>query len=147
MSDDHDFEALGLSPQVRLAALSMSVAGFLCLLLGLQTNSILRSGVLYWTAVPLMALLGATMLVCAVQLARMRGWASRVGMLTGGLTAILALAWLVLISMSSVFSVMAVVMIPASAVACLLVRGTRSATQAADSARARLEAAGLDAGF
>lgn len=147
MTVDQDFDALRMSPRVRAAAMSIGAAGFLCLLLALQTNSMLRGGGLYWMTVPVMLLLGVAMVLCAVQLSRMRGWASQVGMSVAGVAALLSLVWLVFIVMNSIFSFMAVLVIPATVTASLLVRGTRQATKAADAARARLETAGLDAGF
>ncbi len=147
MTDDPDFHALRPTSQVKSAAAVMGVAGFLYLLLGLQTNSMLRSEGVYWLVVPSMFLLGAGMAYCSVQLARMRAWASKVGMVAAGVAGLLGLVWLVFTAMNSIFSLMAMMVIPASVVAAALARSTQAATSAAQSARERLEDAGLDAGF
>ncbi len=147
MTHDPDFGALRPTSQVKSAAAVMGVAGFLYLLLALQTNSMLRSGGIYWVVVPTMFLLGGGMAYCSVQLARMRAWASKVGMLVAALAALLGLVWLVFTAMNSIFSLMAMIVIPASVVAAALARSTRAATSAAEIARERLEDAGLDAGF
>lgn len=147
MSDDVDFEALRAPRRVKVAALTAVLAGFFTILLGIQSQSIIRFEGVWALIITTKLLLGGALLLSGVQLFKLRSFGLWGTVFSGALTSVLGLAWLVFSFANLFFSLMPVVVVPTAASAFVLAIGCRADVARADETRVKMEEGGMDLGM
>ena len=142
-----DLEALRPTPMAKIGGGALLAVSAFVVLTGVQAWSlVVRFNAALVAFVALLLLLGVAGAICGFKVTRLRGWAGVTGTVTGGLATLVLLAWFVYAAAHGVASLLALALVPADAVATILVALTIGAGRRADAARARLREAGLEAG-
>jgi len=144
---DEDLSAIRPGVSDRVGGSALMLAGFFTVLLGIQTYVVVR--LVAWTVlvVVTMFVVGLCSLYFGFKVTRRRGWAAVAGTASGGLTAMLGVVWLVFSLFNGLLSLLALGVVPLAAAAAGLSATRIAAGRRADAARARLEEAGLEAGY
>ena len=142
-----DLDALVVPSSLKLAGAILMLAGAFTGVTGLQVLLFFNMRGALNLVGPVALALGVANVVLGFGVVRGRGGAARAGVATGGLTLLLAVAWIGFALMNGVVSLTALSVLPLSGVATLLVATSLEQARAIDRARERLRAQGLDAGF
>lgn len=138
IDEDRDLEAV---TPTRLTQIGGGVAigsGLYTLLLAAQTMAAVRFRGALELIVPAMLVLGAVLLVSGWFLRRFRGWAALVVVVTGGVTALLGLAWFVIGLSIGLLTLMPLIVAFAATCSCALAAMNVAPARRADEARKRL---------
>lgn len=146
-TEARDLETLTPKLPTKMGGFALAITGIFTVVLGLQTWAVLYLH--GWiTAVPFVMLaIGASGMLLGWKVATLRGWASIAGTAVTAVATLLFGAWAVYSILHGLLSLLALAVVPMSAVSCALSAVTISAGMKADEARERLHKSGLRMGF
>lgn len=146
-SETRDLEHLTAKLPTKLGGFALAITGIFTVVLGLQTYAILAMQ--SWQAIVpfVMLAFGVSGVVLGWKVATLRGWASIAGTAEAGLATVVFGGWAVFSILHGLISLLALAVVPMSAIACALSAVTISAGVRADEARERLHKSGLRLGF
>jgi hypothetical protein len=144
---DTDLEAIVIPSSVKLAGGLLIGAGLCAALTGLQALLFFRLAGPLQLAGPLWLILGGGCVFFGWGVVRGRASAALAGLVVGGITCLVALAWIGLALMNGVLSFISLANLPLSGLGTGLIAAGFKQVKAIDQARERLRAQGLDAGL
>jgi hypothetical protein len=144
---DTDLDAIVIPSSVKLAGGIMIGAGLCAAITGLQALLFFRLPGIGQLMGPLALVLGGGCVTSGWGVVRGRSRSAVAGLVVTSLTCALAVAWIGLALYYGVLSLIAVAVLPLSAVAIFLVTLAFRQLKKIDAARDRLRAQGLDAGL
>jgi len=142
-----DIAAVTPKPAVKVAGALTIGSGLLALVLALQAGALLEVRGVYRLAEPVFFVVGAACVVGGYRLTRMRAGSA---LWSAGATLaalVSALGWFILTLTGGVFVLLALGLVPVSAVAAIASFASVGPIERASAARRRLRAQGLDAGL
>jgi hypothetical protein len=146
-SADSDIALIKATGLAKAGAACMAGAGVLGLVMALQGVAVLRLRGGYRLSEPVFLVLGLLGIYAATKLAGMRRQGALLATVIGCLLALVSLVWFVITITHGVFLILPLALTPIAATAGALGIANLGDTSRADSARTRLKAQGLDAGF
>jgi len=146
VAEADDLEALVIPSSVKLAGGMLLGAGACIGVTGLQAMLLAPTGA-FGLFPPVMLVLSGGSVFAGWGVARGRARAASFGIVLGALTALVALAWVVITFMSGVISLITMLAVPLALAATTLIAVGLKAVKKIDAARERLRSQGLDAGL
>ncbi len=146
-TEARDLETLTPKMPTKIGGFALAITGIFTVVMAAQTYAvwIMRS---WHIAVPLVMLaLGVSGVFLGMKVATLRGWASIAGTAVASVPGLLLGAWAVYSILHGLLSLLALAVVPMSALACALSATTISAGVRADEARERMHKSGLRLGF
>jgi hypothetical protein len=144
---DNDLEAIVVPSSVKLAGGLLVGAGICVSITGLQALLFFRMPGALQLIGPFALVLGGGCVMFGWGVVRGRSRAALAGLILGGLTTLLALAWVGFALVNGVLSFISLANLPLAGLATALVASSLKKVSAIDAARDRLRAQGLDAGL
>ncbi|MEB2311198.1 MAG: hypothetical protein OZ921_02965 [Sorangiineae bacterium] len=145
--DDDDIESLKAPLIMRLAGIALGLDGVFTVVLALQNFVGLPMRAPFIAVSALTLCFGVALTLIGVRTAGARGWAAIAGTVVAGLFALADLTWVVFEFAHGVVSLLALGLVPLSALAAILAGFAIPAGLQADKARFRLDAQGFKPGF
>ena len=146
MAEADDLEALVIPSSVKVAGGMLAGAGVCIGITGLQALGLTTTG-LYSLVGPVAIMLSGGCVFAGAGVVRGRARAALFGLGLGAVTALFAIAWVVLAFLNGVISFIALLAVPLSITATTLIAVGLKSVRTIDAARERLRAQGLDAGL
>jgi hypothetical protein len=144
---ESDLEAIVVPSSVKLAGGLLVGAGICVSITGLQALLFFRMPGALQLIGPIALVLGGGCVMFGWGVVRGRARAALAGLILGGLTTLLAFAWVGFALVNGVLSFISLANLPLAALATALVASSLKRVNAIDAARDRLRAQGLDAGL
>jgi hypothetical protein len=146
VAEADDLEALKVPGSVKLAGGMLAGAGVCIGITGLQALGLATTG-LYSLVGPVALVLSGGCVFTGAGVARGRARAALFGIVLGVVTGLFALTWVVVAFLHGVISFISLLAVPLSITATTLIAVALKQVRRVDTARERLRAQGLDAGF
>jgi hypothetical protein len=142
-----DIAAVTPKPAVKVAGALSIGSGLIALVLALQAGALLGARGVYQLVEPLFAVLGALSLIGGYRLTRMRAGSALWSASATLAVCVCALGWFIVTLLSGVFVLLALGLVPLSAIAAIASLASVKPVELAAAARKRLRAQGLDSGL
>ena len=146
MAEADDLEALVIPSSVKLAGGMLMGAGACMGIVGLQALALRTTG-LFSLVGPIALMLSGGCVFAGWGVVRGRARSALFGLGLGGVTALFALAWVVVAFLNGVITPISMLAIPLAITATTLIAVGLKAVRRVDEARERLRTQGLDAGL
>lgn len=142
-----DVVAITPTTLVKVAAACTTFGGVLSLVLALQAGALLEVRGAFRAVVVVFAVLGVAAVVCGFRVSRMRRGAALWAAIVMALLCLAAIGWFVLALLGGVFVLLALALVPITAVGTVSAARSIKTVERAALARSRLRSLGLDVGL